>query len=231
MVELIRDIAHEHGLNVILSSHLLPDVDDTCDHVLVLSGGRVRRAGTDCGAEGARAARVRGARERRRRSVRGGAAARRARLSRHGRGRHAGVRPGRTRFPRSLLGRGGAGCPGPPLSRQRPDARRRLRRRGRERSSADPRSGLPPLHRPAEPAGREWWVIARAGVLERVRERRFLALLLLAWSPFMVRALQIYASSSFAQLSFLAPIPTRSASFSISRARFVFHHRSMPVPA
>ena len=40
MVALIRDIAHERGLNAIVSSHLLADVDDTCDHVLVLSCGR-----------------------------------------------------------------------------------------------------------------------------------------------------------------------------------------------
>ena len=45
MVALIRDIAHERGLNVIVSSHLLPDVDETCDHVLVLSRGRVATHG------------------------------------------------------------------------------------------------------------------------------------------------------------------------------------------
>ena len=52
---------------------------------------------------------------------------------------------------------------------------------------------------------RTWWVIARAGILERLRERRFLALLLAAWAPFLVRAVQIYVSSNFAQASFLAP--------------------------
>ena len=45
MITLIRDIAHERGLNVIVSSHLLPDVDETCDHVLVLSRGRVATQG------------------------------------------------------------------------------------------------------------------------------------------------------------------------------------------
>jgi ABC-2 type transport system ATP-binding protein len=45
MVALIRDIAHERGLNAIVSSHLLADVDDTCDHVLVLSRGRVATQG------------------------------------------------------------------------------------------------------------------------------------------------------------------------------------------
>jgi ABC-2 type transport system ATP-binding protein len=45
MVALIRDIARERGLNAIVSSHLLADVDDTCDHVLVLSRGRVAAQG------------------------------------------------------------------------------------------------------------------------------------------------------------------------------------------
>jgi ABC-2 type transport system ATP-binding protein len=45
MVALIRDISRQRGLNVIVSSHLLPDVDETCDHLLVLSRGRVAAAG------------------------------------------------------------------------------------------------------------------------------------------------------------------------------------------
>ena len=71
-------------------------------------------------------------------------------------------------------------------------------------------------------SGRGWWVIARAGVLERVRERRFIALLLLAWAPFMVRALQIYASTSFAQLSFLAPDPDTFREFLDQQGLFLF---------
>jgi ABC-2 type transport system ATP-binding protein len=52
MVALIRDIAHERGLNVIVSSHLLPDVDETCDHVLVLARGRVATQGPIAGLKG-----------------------------------------------------------------------------------------------------------------------------------------------------------------------------------
>ena len=52
MVALIRDIARERGLNVIVSSHLLPDVDDTCGHVLVLSRGRVAAEGPIAGLKG-----------------------------------------------------------------------------------------------------------------------------------------------------------------------------------
>jgi ABC-2 type transport system ATP-binding protein len=41
MLELIRDLAHRKGVNLILSSHLLPDVEHTCHHVVVLDRGRV----------------------------------------------------------------------------------------------------------------------------------------------------------------------------------------------
>ena len=72
------------------------------------------------------------------------------------------------------------------------------------------------------PPGRGWWVIARAGVLVRLRERRFLALLLLAWLPFIVRALQIYASTNFTQLSFLAPDPATFREFVDQQSVFLF---------
>src|SRR4030095_14371621 len=45
MLELIRDLAHNKGVNLILSSHLLPDVEYTCDYVVVLDKGRVATAG------------------------------------------------------------------------------------------------------------------------------------------------------------------------------------------
>ena len=41
MLELIRDLAHNKGISLILSSHLLPDVEYTCDHVVVLDKGTV----------------------------------------------------------------------------------------------------------------------------------------------------------------------------------------------
>jgi ABC-2 type transport system permease protein len=70
--------------------------------------------------------------------------------------------------------------------------------------------------------GRAWWVIARAGLLERVRERRFLALLLLAWSPFIVRAVQIYVSANFTQASFLAPSAGTFREFLDQQSPFIF---------
>ena len=45
MLELIRDIAHNKGINLILSSHLLPDVEYVCDHVVVLDKGAVAAHG------------------------------------------------------------------------------------------------------------------------------------------------------------------------------------------
>ena len=45
MLELIRDIAHNKGLNLILSSHLLPDVEFTCDHVIVMDKGAIATQG------------------------------------------------------------------------------------------------------------------------------------------------------------------------------------------
>jgi ABC-2 type transport system permease protein len=72
------------------------------------------------------------------------------------------------------------------------------------------------------PHGRTWWVIARAGIMERLRERRFLALLLFAWAPFLVRAVQIYVSSNFAQASFLAPSAETFREFLDQQSVFVF---------
>jgi ABC-2 type transport system ATP-binding protein len=45
MLELIRDLAHNKGVNLILSSHLLPDVEYTCDHVVVMDKGAVATEG------------------------------------------------------------------------------------------------------------------------------------------------------------------------------------------
>jgi ABC-2 type transport system ATP-binding protein len=45
MLELIRDLARNKGMNLILSSHLLPDVEYTCDHVIVLHQASVATQG------------------------------------------------------------------------------------------------------------------------------------------------------------------------------------------
>jgi ABC-2 type transport system ATP-binding protein len=45
MLELVRDLAYNKGVNLILSSHLLPDVEFTCEHVIVMDKGRIAAAG------------------------------------------------------------------------------------------------------------------------------------------------------------------------------------------
>ncbi|MBM3808246.1 MAG: ABC transporter ATP-binding protein [Acidimicrobiia bacterium] len=45
MLELIHDLAHNKNVNLILSSHLLPDVEYTCDHVVVMDKGTVSTCG------------------------------------------------------------------------------------------------------------------------------------------------------------------------------------------
>src|SRR4051794_36782157 len=45
MLELVRDLAHNKGVSLILSSHLLPDVEYTCDYVVVMDKGQVATQG------------------------------------------------------------------------------------------------------------------------------------------------------------------------------------------
>jgi ABC-2 type transport system ATP-binding protein len=45
MIALIADLARNKGINVIVSSHLLPDIEATCDHVVVMDKGQVATAG------------------------------------------------------------------------------------------------------------------------------------------------------------------------------------------
>lgn len=45
MLALIHDLGHNKRVNLILSSHLLPDVEHTCDHVIVMDKGRIATQG------------------------------------------------------------------------------------------------------------------------------------------------------------------------------------------
>src|SRR5262245_12948298 len=45
MLELVRDLSHNKGVNIIVSSHLLPDVEYTCDDVVVVDKGAVATSG------------------------------------------------------------------------------------------------------------------------------------------------------------------------------------------
>jgi ABC-2 type transport system permease protein len=69
---------------------------------------------------------------------------------------------------------------------------------------------------------RRWLVIARAGIVQRLRERRFLALMLMAWLLFLVRAVQVYFGTTFVRASFFAPSDETFHSFLNQQRLFVF---------
>jgi ABC-2 type transport system ATP-binding protein len=46
MLRLVKTLATEHGKSVLLSTHLLADVEAVCERVVILAGGRVRGQGT-----------------------------------------------------------------------------------------------------------------------------------------------------------------------------------------
>jgi ABC-2 type transport system permease protein len=70
--------------------------------------------------------------------------------------------------------------------------------------------------------GRTWQVILRAGARNVIVKRSFIALLLMAWSPFVVRAVQIYVAANFSQASFLAPKAETFREFLDQQGVFVF---------
>jgi ABC-2 type transport system ATP-binding protein len=46
MLDLVHDLGHAQGKHIILCSHLLPDVERTCDHIVVLDQGRAVKSGS-----------------------------------------------------------------------------------------------------------------------------------------------------------------------------------------
>ena len=57
------------------------------------------------------------------------------------------------------------------------------------------------------PEGRAWTVIATAGIRNMLGKRKFLGLLIIAWMPFVVRAVMMYFAANFPQMSMIAPSP------------------------
>lgn len=45
MLELIYRIGHEYGISIVLSSHLLEEVERICDNVVIIANGKVQRSG------------------------------------------------------------------------------------------------------------------------------------------------------------------------------------------
>ncbi|MBY0395390.1 MAG: ABC transporter ATP-binding protein, partial [Thermoleophilia bacterium] len=46
ILELARDLSRRKGMSLIFSSHLMPDVEAVCDHVVVMGRGRLLAQGT-----------------------------------------------------------------------------------------------------------------------------------------------------------------------------------------
>jgi ABC-2 type transport system permease protein len=73
------------------------------------------------------------------------------------------------------------------------------------------------------PHGRAWWVIARTHMMSSVRYRWFIVVLVVAWVPFVVRAVQIYVASTNAQVAqLLATTPDTFREFLSQQRLFVF---------
>ena len=127
MLALIRDLARRKGVNVIVSSHLLPDVEATCEHVLVMHRGTLVAAGPIDELKGsgrhAFELRIKGDAA----PLRGRAARRGRRLPRRRNRRDAGAGRRRPRRTGSLRAGRGARSAGAPPAPERADARGRLR--------------------------------------------------------------------------------------------------------
>jgi ABC-2 type transport system permease protein len=72
------------------------------------------------------------------------------------------------------------------------------------------------------PRGRAWLIIARTGVRTLIGRRAFIALLLVSWIPFVVRAVQLYAAANLPQAAFLAPTPETFRQFLSQQDVFLF---------
>jgi ABC-type transport system involved in multi-copper enzyme maturation permease subunit len=70
--------------------------------------------------------------------------------------------------------------------------------------------------------GQAWTVIAEAGIRNMIRKRTFIGLLLFAWLPFIIRAVQIYIASNFPQAALLAPTAETFREFMDQQTPFVF---------
>src|SRR5918995_7231863 len=70
--------------------------------------------------------------------------------------------------------------------------------------------------------GRAWTVIAWAGIRNMIRRRAFLGLLIFAWLPFLVRAVQIYVTANYPQTQMFAPDAKTFRDFLEQQDFFVF---------
>jgi ABC-type transport system involved in multi-copper enzyme maturation permease subunit len=60
-----------------------------------------------------------------------------------------------------------------------------------------------------EPLGRSWSVITGAGIRSTLSRKALIALLIVSWIPFVVRTVQIYVVSAYAQASQVVPVDAK----------------------
>jgi len=73
------------------------------------------------------------------------------------------------------------------------------------------------------PLGRGWTVIVRAGLRTLLTRKVFIGLVLMAWAPFIVRTVQIYALTMYPQAGSVIPVNARMfQSFVETQGLFVF---------
>ena len=72
------------------------------------------------------------------------------------------------------------------------------------------------------PPGRAWTVIAAAGIRHMLAKRAFLGLLIVAWLPFVVRAVQMYLAANFSQMTLIAPTGETFRQFVEQQGVFTF---------
>jgi ABC-type transport system involved in multi-copper enzyme maturation permease subunit len=70
--------------------------------------------------------------------------------------------------------------------------------------------------------GQAWAVIARAGIMNMIRKRIFMGLLIFAWFPFIARAIQIYVTANYPQVAMFAPTAETFRQFLEQQETFVF---------
>lgn len=70
--------------------------------------------------------------------------------------------------------------------------------------------------------GKSWQVMTRAGVMSVITKRVFIAVMIMAWAPFVIRAVQIYFSATVAQAAFLAPKGETFREFLDQQSPYIF---------
>lgn len=82
--------------------------------------------------------------------------------------------------------------------------------------------GYRPYRGSRTPPGYSWLVITRVGVRSVVSNRLFLLFMIIAWAPFLVRSVQIYAAVNFPQAPFLDISAATFRDFLRQQALWVF---------